>query len=347
MGWATAILVEWEEFPRQVLIKNFHCVPAEDLSPAELAGIIAAWKAWKPGQPRPTTVLYGDICHFAAAAWRGAIDLVCGGFPCQPYSDAGKKLGNDDPRALFPQMLRVIRELAPGWVLGENVRGLLSQAKGLAFESVCAGLEAEGYEVQPLLLPAAGVGAPHKRDRFWFVAHAHHGQPERPEQQVRSGRHAAGLRGEAAAHAESEQGRGLQQSWLQTNPVSGSATYSHSERQPQPEGSQCQLGRWAEHGGEEAAADSGSLGCPDGLHGAGQAGAGQANQSRNADTLCWQVPDFRLTEPPLCRADDGLPAGLVRVSTRAKQLKGYGNAIVPQVAYQLFLAIADWIALYA
>lgn len=198
MAWATAVMVEWDDFGRKVLIKNFKCVPAESLSAAQLAEIISQWKVWCPGQPQPTTVLYGDICQFNACAWRGAIDLVCGGFPCQPFSSAGAGGGVNDPRHLWPQMLRIIREVRPSYVVGENVRGLLTKHP-LQFEAVCADLEAEGYDVQPFLLPAAGVGAPHERYRFWFVAHANHGQRQRPERKICAGRHAAGLCGEANA----------------------------------------------------------------------------------------------------------------------------------------------------
>lgn len=202
LGWATAVFVEWEEFPRQVLMKNFKCVPVEQLSAAELADIIGQWRMWRPGQPQPTSVLYGDICHFDATAWLGAIDLVCGGFPCQPFSSAGAGAGVDDPRHLWPQMLRVICEVRAPHVVGENVRGLLTKHP-VQFEAVCAELEAKGYDVQPVLLPAAGVGAPHERYRFWFVAHAHHGQRQRPERQVCAGRHAAGVCREANADAHS------------------------------------------------------------------------------------------------------------------------------------------------
>ena len=98
--------------------------------------------------------------------------IIVGGFPCQPYSTAGKRLGKNDDRHLWPKMLRIIREIKPAWVVGENVFGLVNWSGGLVFEEVQADLEAEGYEVQPYVLPAASVGAPHRRDRVWFVAHA-------------------------------------------------------------------------------------------------------------------------------------------------------------------------------
>jgi DNA (cytosine-5)-methyltransferase 1 len=97
--------------------------------------------------------------------------IIVGGFPCQPYSTAGKRLGKNDERHLWPEMLRLISEIKPDFVVGENVRGLLSWSDGLVFEEVCTDLESQGYEVWPYILPAAGVGAPHRRDRIWFIAH--------------------------------------------------------------------------------------------------------------------------------------------------------------------------------
>ena len=101
---------------------------------------------------------------------RGRIDIITGGFPCQPFSNAGKQRGKDDDRYLWPEMLRAIREVRPRWVVGENVRGLLSNTGGMVFEQVCADMEALGYEVQPFVVPACAVDAPHRRDRVWIVA---------------------------------------------------------------------------------------------------------------------------------------------------------------------------------
>ncbi|HRZ95214.1 MAG TPA: DNA cytosine methyltransferase [Candidatus Moranbacteria bacterium] len=102
----------------------------------------------------------------------GRVDLLTGGFPCQPFSQAGKRRGTDDDRYLWPEMLRVIRLVKPRWVIAENVRGLLTMQNGLVFEQVCSDLENSGYEVQPFIIPAVSVNAPHRRDRIWFVAHA-------------------------------------------------------------------------------------------------------------------------------------------------------------------------------
>ena len=116
-----------------------------------------------------STQLY-DIKKIDFTKYRGSVDIICGGFPCQPYSVSGKRKGKEDDRHLFPEMLRAIREVKPRWVVGENVRGIVSWNRGLVFEEVQADLEVEGYEVWPFILPACGVDAPHRRDRVWFVA---------------------------------------------------------------------------------------------------------------------------------------------------------------------------------
>lgn len=119
----------------------------------------------------PDAEQFTDIRTADFAVYRGLIDVFTGGFPCQPFSTAGKQKGTEDDRYLWPEMLGVIRVVQPRWVVGENVYGIVSWSDGLVFEQVCADLEAEGYEVQPYVLPACGVGAPHQRYRTWFVAH--------------------------------------------------------------------------------------------------------------------------------------------------------------------------------
>jgi DNA (cytosine-5)-methyltransferase 1 len=100
------------------------------------------------------------------------ITILTGGFPCQPFSQAGRRRGTADDRYLWPAMLAVIRNVRPDWIIAENVRGLATWNEGLVLETVCADLEGEGYEVQPLVIPACAIGAPHRRDRVWIVAHA-------------------------------------------------------------------------------------------------------------------------------------------------------------------------------
>lgn len=100
------------------------------------------------------------------------VNILTGGFPCQPFSAAGARRGTADDRYLWPEMLRIIRLAEPEWVIAENVRGLTTWNDGMVLETVCSNLEASGYEVQPFIIPALAVNAPHRRDRIWFVAHA-------------------------------------------------------------------------------------------------------------------------------------------------------------------------------
>jgi DNA (cytosine-5)-methyltransferase 1 len=143
MGWENVFHCEWNEFGKRVL-KYY----------------------W------PNAISYSDITKTDFTIHRGTINVLTGGFPCQPYSQAGLRLGDEDDRHLWPEMLRAIREIQPRWVVGENVRGLINWNGGLVFDEVQTDLEAEGYEVQPFLLPAAGVNAPHERYRIWFIAYS-------------------------------------------------------------------------------------------------------------------------------------------------------------------------------
>jgi DNA (cytosine-5)-methyltransferase 1 len=97
-------------------------------------------------------------------------DIITGGFPCQPFSVAGKQKGTGDDRHLWPEMFRIIKTFKPKFVIGENVKGLINIQDGVVFETVCTDLESEGYEVQAFNIPAAGVGAPHRRERIWIIA---------------------------------------------------------------------------------------------------------------------------------------------------------------------------------
>jgi len=140
MGWENIFHCEWNPFGQKVL-KYY----------------------W------PNAISYENICTTDFTIHRGKVDIITGGFPCQPYSLAGKRLGKDDERHLWPEMLRTIREVQPRWVVGENVFGLVNWSGGLVFHEVQADLEAQGYEVQPYILPAVSVNAPHRRDRIWFM----------------------------------------------------------------------------------------------------------------------------------------------------------------------------------
>lgn len=115
----------------------------------------------------PNVTKYKDIRDFNGTKYRGLIDILTGGFPCQGFSVAGKQRGKSDPRWLWPEMFRVIREIQPAWVIGENVPRIIK----LALEDICVALESEGYEVQPFIIPSASIGAWDKRDRVWIIAY--------------------------------------------------------------------------------------------------------------------------------------------------------------------------------
>lgn len=142
MGWTNVLNCEIDEFCRKVLKYHF-----------------------------PNAKQYADIRTTDFTVWRNRIDVLTGGFPCQPFSVAGKRKGTDDDRYLWPDMLRAIREIRPRWIVGENVYGLVNWSDGMVLEQVCADLENEGYEVQPFVIPACAVNAPHRRDRVWIIAH--------------------------------------------------------------------------------------------------------------------------------------------------------------------------------
>jgi DNA (cytosine-5)-methyltransferase 1 len=145
MNWTNVFHTEWNEFGQKILQHHF-----------------------------PNSISYHDIIKTDYTIHNGDIDIITGGFPCQPFSLAGKRKGTDDERYLWHEMLRAIQQIQPTYVVAENVRGLLSIDGGMVFQQVCLDLEAEGYEVQPILLPAAGVNAPHRRDRIFIVAYSKH-----------------------------------------------------------------------------------------------------------------------------------------------------------------------------
>ena len=230
-GWENVFHCEWNTFGQRVL-KHY----------------------W------PNAESFNDITKSDFSKYEHTIDIISGGFPCQPFSTAGKQGGTDDTRYLWPAMLDVIAAVKPRYVVGENVYGLVNWSEGLVFQQVCIDLEAEGYEVQAFLLTAAGVNAPHRRYRIWFVAYNN------------------------ATHATSKR----QQSQVQNEKL---------ERL-------------------------------------------RFNQSNERNT--WHT---LTTESPLCSGNNGLPQGLDGItvpSWRMEALKAYGNAIVPQVALQIFNAINEY-----
>lgn len=141
MGWENVFHCEWNPFGQKIL-KHY----------------------W------PKSISYADITKTDFTIHRGTIDIITGGFPCQPFSVAGNRKGEEDSRYLWPEMLRAIREIKPTFVVAENVSGLITMENGKTLEGVFSDLENEGYEVEPCLIPAASVGAWHRRERIWIIS---------------------------------------------------------------------------------------------------------------------------------------------------------------------------------
>jgi len=307
MGWDNVFHCEWMPFPRKILSHYW-----------------------------PEAVSYHDITTTDFRQHLGQIDILTGGFPCQPYSAAGKRKGKDDDRHLWPHMLRCIREVKPRWVVGENVFGLATWNGGLVFEEVCTDLEAEGYTVQPYVLPAAAVNAPHRRDRVWFVAYAK-GERNRKQQTTNCGK---------------------QNRQYYDNGKIGTAAYPHlhgfQQRHGNDEEHASQGGQYAQRDFEQSNGDGNATDANgNGLQGCISADFNRQQRSVQIDApQCISaygaaVPfeDFP-TVAPICGGDDGLPTeldGITFSKWRNESIKAYGNAIVPQVAYQIFKAIQETI----
>ena len=158
------IFCEWEAFPTAVLKKHW----PDATYYGDIADLVADTNASRLERERSEQQTDGDRPSNSTQN----VTILTGGFPCQPFSHAGRRQGTSDDRYKWPEMFAVIRNVRPDWVIAENVRGLVTWNDGMVLETVCADLESEGYEVQPLIIPAVAVGAPHRRDRVWIVAHA-------------------------------------------------------------------------------------------------------------------------------------------------------------------------------
>jgi DNA (cytosine-5)-methyltransferase 1 len=274
MGWENLFNCEWEEFPRKVLKHHF-----------------------------PNAKQYGDIKEFNAATYAGRIDILTGGFPCQPYSTAGKRKGKEDERHLWPEMLRVIRECSPRWIVGENVRGLVNWNGGLVFEEVCADLEACGYSVQPFILGACAVNAPHRRDRVWFVAYANDDRTQRTPR-----RDASESGGERVQERDEVQ----------------QPDESDSLRELSPDSNNIRLQRRQEETNARSIRKGGD------------------KQPPGRILPTWEnfptQPPLCGRDDGLSQRLDGISFP----KWRRESIKAYGNAIVPQVALRIFEAIQEY-----
>ena len=326
MGWENIFHCEWNEFGQKIL-KHY----------------------W------PKAKSYGDITKTDFTIHGGQIDILTGGFPCQPYSLAGKRKGKEDDRHLWPEMLRAITEIQPRWIVGENVFGLVNWDGGVVFHEVQTDLEAAGYEVWPYVLPACAVNAPHRRDRVWFVAHS-------TSRTKRSSGSCGKTEGNGCKNNAKQDGWGIKAEfnngcgkflWTTPNSDSDGQQWGDSEDEINPskrrQYAQC-------YTGEGFINES----TPNPISG-GQQGQGQTKRPGNSAEIedretdridgnnegSWLPADWSKfpTQSPVCNGDDGFPSGLDGITFskwRQESIKGGGNAVVPQVVYQIFKAIEEF-----
>lgn len=286
MGWTNLFHCEIQDFPRQVLDYWF-----------------------------PDSISYGDITRTNFEQWNGKVDVLTGGFPCQPFSLAGQRRGADDNRYLWPEMLRAIREINPTWVVGENVTGIKTMVESceeikvgrtddlfeenyiyreeswFTLEKICEELNAAGYSVQPFVIPACAVGAPHRRDRIWIVAHRTDSGIETMQQKRKDGVSSSGT---------SSYTDGFRQGNRQNQQKSITECRRETDL-----GTCCKTGDFFQRGNS------------------------------------WE--NFP-TQSPICRGNDGIPFDVDSLTIsfarwRKESIKAYGNAWVPQVAFEIFKAI--------
>lgn len=293
----------------------------------------------------------------------GTVGLISGGFPCQPFSAAGQRRGTKDDRFLWPEMLRVISEVRPRWVVAENVAGLVSIDKGLVLERVFTDLEGEGYQVQPFIIPACAVGAPHRRDRIWIVAHDGSQRKKRQSQMDKNTGQGPEFRAEP--RRKDSNAADTSQQLLHRPGVKREAGRGESSNDCEyvgdTTGKRLHAGtHFGIHSKEkgprlwDAEPKRRDIIAPNprrqGLQGGEQQGPheeGPASYGSSA-TQCRDAWDEPWTEAAsrLCALDDGLSPELAgreidRNKYRTQKLKAVGNAIVPQVAYEIMKAIKE------
>ena len=269
---------------------------------------------------------WSDVpCHDDIKTMKGSdyanIDLLTGGFPCQPFSQAGQRRGSEDDRHLWPEMLRIIREAKPRWIVGENVRGLTNWNDGVVFDEVLSDLEAEGYSVQSFLIPACAVDAPHRRDRVWIVANARHSESQGWNKPETYNERCDGTRSEAGREPSPSCSDVADTQHIRLNEC-------QHERQPR-----CREGLSEGDGENVSDSDSGTTQ----KRKCGVSILGEEDKRWETVGLRYGInEDGRgwISEPELGRVANGVPS-------RVDRLKGLGNAIVPQVAEMIFRAIRE------
>ena len=267
----------------------------------------------------PNVPIHNDIKELDGRQYTGSVELVCGGFPCQPFSVAGKRAGTADDRSLWSEMLRIIREVQPAWVIGENVPGIIN----MELDQVLSDLESSGYSCQTFDIPACAVDAPHIRHRVWVVAHTkserHRKRGEAGNISEKDGRQDGQVFGELGrtssepqplANPNSERVR------QQPKPLTGSGSTTkpldigENVADTQGQGS----GRLS----ERTKTNHSILGD------SGQTVAHPNSQQTFGSSEPWGECGYWPAEPRVGRVATGIP-------NRVDRLKGLGNAVVPQI----------------
>ena len=274
-GFKTIAFCEPEEFCRRVLAKHWPDVPC-----------------------------FPDVRTLKGSDIDGPVDLICGGYPCQPFSSAGKRQGEKDDRHLWPEFARLVVELRPAWVIGENVAGHIS----MGLDDVLADLEAKGYACRSFVIPACAVGASHRRDRVWTIAHAEGAGNQKQRCTLGGKNSAASLRAWRADKFCNVGGAGKASNVA--NAISNDAQGQQPRRVDQEE----------RQGPQQRPA--GPCGNGDGWRGA------QSRMGRVADGFSYQLDEPR----ERVKAD---------VKDRAARLKALGNAVHPDIPMMIGAAILE------
>lgn len=283
----------------------------------------------------PETTLYKDIKETKFEQYCGTVDIISGGFPCQPFSVAGKRAGTEDNRYLWGEMLRVVREVKPTWVIAENVRGLTNITGGSTFETVCNDLEVSGYEVQPFIIPALTVGAPHKRERVWIVANRNSTRESQPERIDKNewrrtlnscGKYVTSITPYPESLRHGRRGNG--------HDCDDRERFIRQDKQDDRNEIRCETAAGYEFNPSDTDIRI--------------RGEDEIQTGRKINDVCNTGKWYEHWAEAIARIygmDDGLPGGMDRLEQRYKdrsrkfRIKAMGNAIVPQIAYQIFVAI--------
>ena len=312
----TIAFVEKDEFCQKVLKKNFNNIPIE----SEVRNV------------------KGD---------RYAADIITGGFPCQPFSVAGKRKGTDDDRYLWDETIRIIRECKPRWFIGENVEGIINIQEGVVLRQVCDDLEKEGFEVQCVVIPASGIGAWHQRKRVWIIAHSNSNR-DRYEITRSNGEEKEIQREHRKKDSSTRKSIGAD-----THDVPNSDSRMRGGRGAEQSSRANEVWRFCTEKKEQARNDirSKTIGCDAVLGEEDDAntnseGSQRHGVSTNMETKQRQVSSENSIEEQqtwweaqssLCRNVNGISYELDK--DRANRIKSLGNSIVPLIARELGLAI--------